>query len=148
MRRKKDDGDAFLGIVRLLADGSSQPILIANERVEIEYVNAAWEEQFGYSLAEVRGENPRLLQSGKTHRDVYDRMWRALHAEKMFQTDEVVDRKKDGTHFNLLTTIFPLRHKNCLLYVQILDERTERARVEAEEVRQQFARAGTPQNFF
>lgn len=129
-RRKGATAAADGGLFHLLADASAQPVLIANENVEIEYVNAAWEGLFGYSLDEVRGENPRILQSGKTPREVYERMWEALRAEKMFQSDEIVDKKKSGSFFNLLTTIFPLRHGERLFYIQILDDITERKRVE------------------
>src|SRR3989344_1498029 len=127
-----------VGAFRILADASPQPILIANEDIEIEYVNAAWEDQFGYSLDEVKGENPRILQSGRTLRDVYTRMWAALGSEKIFQSDEIIDKKKDGTLFNLLTTVIPLKRNNRLYYVQILDDITEKKRVE--EVRKKFLR--------
>lgn len=125
-----------LGFFHMLADSSTQPVIIANENVEIEYVNSAWEKQFGHSLDEVKGENPRILKSGETPDDVYKRMWSALRAEKMFQTDEIIDKKKDGTFFNLLTTIFPVKHNGILFYIQILDDITERKRVES--LRQKF----------
>ena len=143
--RKRVDEDSELGVFRILADGSEQPILITNEAVEIEYVNSAWQKQFGYAFAEVKGENPRMLQSGKTPREVYERMWKALRAERMFQSDEVIDKRRDGTHFNLLTTVFPIRHNGCLFYIQILDDITERKRVEA--LQQRFTRAGTNWKF-
>lgn len=141
-RRKKraPDSSESIGLFHMLADASLQPVLIANERAEIEYVNAAWEEQFGYSLDEVRGENPRILKSGRTPNAVYAHMWGSLTAEKMFQTDEIVDKRKDGTCFNLLTTIFPVRHSGLLFYIQILDNITERTRVEA--LQQKFVQNG------
>lgn len=139
-RDKKADIDADFGVFRMMADSSQQPILITNEEVEIAYVNKAWEEQLGYALAEIKGENPRILQSGKTPSEVYERMWKALRTEKMFQSDKVIDKKKDGTFFNLLTTIFSLRHNNRLFYIQILDDITERKRVD--ELRQKFVRTG------
>ncbi len=129
-KNRTEDAKRFKGVFSVLADAAAQPILIANEQAEIEYVNAAWQRQFDYSLEEVRGKNPRMLQSGQTPRNVYDRMWAALRAERMFQSDEIVDKRKDGTLFNLLTTIFPLRHGQQLFYVQILDDITERKRVE------------------
>lgn len=135
-RNKKTE----LGLFHVLADSSPQPIIIANENVEIEYVNTAWERQFGYSLEEVRGKNPRILKSGRTPDEVYGRLWTALKAEKMFQTNEIIDEKKDGTFFNLLTTIFPVRHNGILLYIQILDDITEKKRVES--LKQKFVRGG------
>lgn len=135
-KKRKTNPVENSGIFRMLADASPQPVLIANENAEIEYVNAAWERQFGYALSEVRGENPRMLQSGKTPREVYEHMWRALKSETIFQTDEVIDKRKDGSFFNLLTTIFPLRHADGIYYIQILDDITERKRVE--ELRKTF----------
>lgn len=129
-RRGKEDVDTAIGPLRLMTDASEEPMLIANERVEIVYVNEAWEKQFGYSLKEVRGENPRILQSGKTPREVYQRMWAALKAGTMFQTDEVIDKRKDGSFFNLLTTIFPLKRGGVIFYIQILADITERKRIE------------------
>lgn len=122
---------------RALADGSPQAILITDEKAAIVYVNAHWEKQFGYSLDEVRNQNPRMLQSGKTPREVYQRMWEVLHKDQIFQSDEIVDKKRDGTYFTLLTTILPARHKNKLFYIQILDDITERKRVES--LTQQFS---------
>ena len=128
-RRQTKDKDKQLGPLLVMADSSPQPILIANDRAEIEYVNAAWESLFGYSLLEVKGENPRMLKSGQTPKEVYARMWDTLNKGKLFQSDEIVDRKKDGSRFNLLTTIFPVIRGNNTFYVQILDDITEKKRV-------------------
>jgi len=125
-------------LFRMLADTINQPVLIANGEIEIEYVNEVWEKQFGYTLEEVRGENPRMLKSGKTPDVVYKKMWQALNDEKMFQTDEIIDKRKNGTFFNLLTTIFPARHEGSIFFIQILDDITERKRVEA--LRQKFSK--------
>lgn len=125
-------------LFRILADTASQPVLITNGEIEIEYVNEAWEKQFGYKLEEVRGENPRMLKSGKTPESVHKKMWQALNSEKMFQTDEVIDKRKDGTFFNLLTTIFPVRHGGNIFFIQILDDITEKKRVE--EFQQKFSK--------
>ncbi len=106
----------------VLADSSQQPVLIANEKIEIEYVNAAWEKQFGYMLDEVRGKTPWTIKSGATPLEVYTKMWGALGAGTMFQSDEIIDKRKDGSVFKLRTTIFPLRHNGALFYIQLLEE--------------------------
>ncbi len=118
-------------LLRMIADTVPQPVLIVNGEIEIEYVNEPWEKQFGYALDEVRGENPKMFNSGKTPIDVYKRMWAALNKETMFQTDEIVDMHKDGTFFNLLTTIFPVRHESNIFFVQILADITEKKEAEA-----------------
>jgi PAS domain S-box-containing protein len=139
---KKKHSDNAIQLFRMLADSSAQPVLIANEHVEIEYVNAVWERQFGYSLEEVRGENPRILQSGKTPREVYSRMWEALKIGTLFQSEDIVDRRKDGSFFNLLTTIFPLTHEGKRYYIQILADITERKQAKA--LKHTFAAAMRP----
>jgi PAS domain S-box-containing protein len=112
-----------------IADASLQAVLITNNDAEIEYANAVWLKQFGYSLSEIRGENPRKFKSGETPQYVYKKMWEALSRGMMFQSDEIIDKRKDGTYFNLLTTIFPVRHGNRTFYIQILDDITEKKRV-------------------
>ncbi len=129
--KRKSMDSSTIGMFRILADGSQQPVLITNDRAEIQYVNSAWEKQFGYDLKEVKGQNPRILQSGKTPQEVHEKMWKVLKSEKMFQSDEIIDKKKTGEFFNLLTTILPLRHQGRLFYIQMLDDITERKRVEA-----------------
>lgn len=123
------NAEESLALFHVFADSSAQPMLIANANIEIEYVNAAWEEQFGYELQDVIGQNPRVLQSGKTPREVYVRMWESLRSGRMFQSDEIVDKRKDGTFFTLLTTIFPVTHNGYLFYIQMLDDAAQRDRV-------------------
>lgn len=106
---------------RVLADAIKQPILVTNDKVQIEYVNGAWEEQFGYTFREVKGKNPRIFQSGKTPHEVYAKGWGDLRSGKMFQTDKVIDRRKDGTDFKITMTVFPMTSNGKLYYVQILD---------------------------
>ncbi len=120
-----------LGPIRLVADAAAQPILITNSDVEIIYVNFFWEEQFGYSLDEVHGKNPRIFKSDKTPNDVYMRMWKTFESHKLFQSDKIIDKKSDGTYFNLLTTIFQLQYGERIFYIQVLDDITEKKRVQA-----------------
>lgn len=135
---KKSLKDSYsLEFFQMLANSASLPVLIVNGEIEIEYVNEAWEKQFGYTLEEVRGQNPRMLKSGKTPEVVYKKMWQALNTEKLFQTDEIIDKRKDGTFFTLLTTIFSVRHNGNMFFIQILDDITEKKRTE--ELRKKFS---------
>ncbi len=120
--RAKKSANGY-SLFRALANAISQPVLIANENAEIVYVNSQWEKHFGYSCAEVRGKNPRMLQSGKTPQAVYDTMWKMLNAGTMFQSDEIIDKRKDGSTFTLRTTMFPVRHGGRVSYVQIFQEK-------------------------
>lgn len=113
-----------LGPLRDVADGMMQPVLIINKESEIQYVNHAWEKQFGYTCDEVYGNYTRILKSGKSSQEEYERLWRTLKAGGLFQSDSIIDEKKDGTLFTLFTIIFPVSYGNRTFYVQIIEERT------------------------
>lgn len=122
--------DAFykksIEFLKSCAEVSHQPTLITNSDVEIVYVNEAWQKQFGYKLEEVQGQNPRVFNSSKTEQSEYTAMWRALMADTIFQSEKIIDQRKDGTCFNLLTTIFPVQHGNRKFYIQILNDITDK----------------------
>jgi len=115
-----------LSMIKTYSEASSQPTLITNSDIEIVYVNTAWQKEFGYSLEEMLGEHPPFLKSGKTPQSEYDRMWKILKDDALFQSDKIIDRRKDGTYFTLRTTIFQVRHGNRKFYIQILNDATEK----------------------
>jgi len=123
-RRLDKNHKESVAVFQMIADASPQSVLITNQDAEIEYVNDIWQKQFGYSPEEVLGQHTRMFQSGKTAPVVYERMWKELHANTLFQSDEIIDKRKDGTFFNLITTIFPVMHGNRTFYIQILDDIT------------------------
>lgn len=125
-----------LTLLKTCAETIYQPVLITTGDIEIVYVNSAWQKEFGYALEEVQGQNPRMFKSGKTPVEEYKAMWKALGSDKLFQSDRIIDKRKDGTHLNLLTTIFPVHHGNRRFYIQILSEITEKKEVST--LRQSF----------
>ena len=123
-RQKKNnkDPDHAINMMRICADSSSQPMLVADEESLIVYVNAAWEKQFGYVLDEVQNKSTKMLASGKTEPHVYKTMWQALDNGKLFQTSEVIDKRKDGSLFSMQTTIFIMEPGDIKYFVQVLEE--------------------------
>lgn len=103
-------------------NNSPHPILIADETGVIQFVNTEWEKLFGYTLSEVQGSHTRMLGSSETSKEVYEDLWNALSKERMFQTDTIFDKKKDGSIFQMRTTIFTLRYGSSVYYVQVLEE--------------------------
>ncbi len=62
------------------------------------YVNEAFTRITGYSLEEVLGKTPRILQGAKTSRVELDKVWNALsHWESV--TVQVINYRKDGSEF-------------------------------------------------
>jgi len=59
---------------------SPTAVVITDVLGNIEYVNSKFTELTGYSLAEVLGQNPRLLKSGETSPEEYQQLWATILA--------------------------------------------------------------------
>ncbi len=84
--------------IRLLSQAIQQSpvsVIITDAAAKIEYVNPAFEKITGFSADEVMGQNPNILQSGRTHKDLYEVMWGALTTKNAWQ-GEMQNRRKDG----------------------------------------------------
>ena len=116
---------------------SSEPILITTPDGLITYVNPAWEKLTGYKISEVEGKNPSILASGRTPKKVYKDMWRALIAGKAFDTESIINKKKNGNEYSIHTTIYPvLRNGKTSFYVQLQHDISEKKKLE--ELRKEF----------
>jgi diguanylate cyclase (GGDEF)-like protein/PAS domain S-box-containing protein len=87
---------------------SPENIFITDLAANIEYVNAAFLSNTGYSREEIIGKNPRFLQSGKTPGQLYAGLWHALLQGEVWQ-GEFFNRRKDGTEFMVAAVISPVR---------------------------------------
>ena len=74
---------------------SGEAIMITDAANRIVTVNAAFTRLTGYTLDEVRGENPRILAAQRTPAETYRAMWSALQESGYWQ-GELWDRSKDG----------------------------------------------------
>ncbi|MEI6033246.1 MAG: CHASE domain-containing protein [Verrucomicrobiae bacterium] len=86
---------------------AAEAIFITNAKGQIQYVNPAFVSMTGYSREEAIGQNPRILKSGIHDASFYREMWKALLGGKTWQGN-LVNRKKDGTHFTEESTISPM----------------------------------------
>jgi len=120
----KENAEEVFSRVSDCLTNAVQPTLVADDDCGIRYVNHAWEELFGYTLAEVKGKETKLLASSKTDPAIYKEMWECLNKRHMFQSDTIIDKKKDGSLFSLKTTIFSIKLGETYFFVQILEEIT------------------------
>jgi diguanylate cyclase (GGDEF)-like protein/PAS domain S-box-containing protein len=81
-----------------------EAILITAADGTIVDVNEAFEHITGYSSAEVLGNNPRLLSSGRHDKQFYAALWRNLR-EKGYWFGEIWNRRKNGEPYVAMQTI-------------------------------------------
>ncbi|OIR10761.1 cyclic di-GMP phosphodiesterase Gmr [mine drainage metagenome] len=115
----------------LAVEQSPNSIVITDLDAKIEYANANFIRVTGYSLAELIGENPRIMQSGKTPKSTYEEMWAHLASGESWQ-GELCNKRKDGTEYFESVLISPVRQADGRLthYLAIKEDITEKKRTE------------------
>jgi len=112
-------------------EASSDGIIITDTDAKIIYVNPKWESITGYKLSEVHGKNPNIFKSEKTHSHVFEEMWKALKNNKDFYTDELVNKRKDGSEYSTELAVAPITESGkTLYYVGITTDITKRKEVD------------------
>ena len=113
-------------------ENSGEAMLIADRHNRIVNVNAAFIEQTGYTLDDVRGQNPNMLSSGQTPPETYAEMWRCLQASS-YWSGELWDRKKTGEVYPKDVSISAIRDAagDVAFYVASFADISERKSNEA-----------------
>ncbi|MDO8312812.1 MAG: PAS domain S-box protein [Sideroxyarcus sp.] len=110
----------------LAVEQSPNSIVITDLDANIEYANAAFVKTTDYSLAEAIGQNPRILQSGKTPKASYDDLWAHLTRGEVWK-GEFINRRKDGSEYIESVLISPVRQPDGRVtnYLAIKENITE-----------------------
>jgi two-component system cell cycle sensor histidine kinase/response regulator CckA len=110
---------------------ASEIVVITDRKGDILYVNPALEIISGYKKAELIGQNPRILKSGKHDRAFYRSLWDTLISGKVWK-GRFVNRKKDGSFYEEDATITPIKDArgDITNYVAVKRDVTEEIRKE------------------
>ncbi|MCC8987744.1 MAG: response regulator, partial [Candidatus Contendobacter sp.] len=117
----------------LAVEQSPDSILITDLDANIEYVNEAFIRNTGYTREEVIGQNPRILQSGKTPPETFRKLWDALTSGQPWK-GELHNRRKDGGEYVEFALVTPLRQPDGRIthYVAVQEDVTEKKRIAKE----------------
>ena len=96
-----------LSLFREQAEEAERAILITDSEGTIEYVNPAFEHLTGYTAAEARGRNPRILKSSQQDEQFYRELWKTITAEEVWEA-ELTNRTKHGELFEVKQKIIPI----------------------------------------
>ena len=138
-QKQAEESEATLRKLSLAIEQSSQSIVITKLDGAIEYVNEAFMQITGYSLDELIGKNPRVLQSGHTPPETYTAMWAALTQGHPWK-GELINCRKDGTEYAEFAIITPLRQPDGTIshFVAVKDDITEKKRLGVELERHRY----------
>jgi len=116
--RDVTEEDKSLGELKLLQEVFLQlrdAVLITDANVgdpegpDIKFANPAFLQMTGYSLEELLGKSPKILQGPKTDKEVLFRLKKALLKGEDFR-GEAVNYRKDGTEYIVNWGIAPVRN--------------------------------------
>jgi two-component system NtrC family sensor kinase len=93
--------------LHLAIEQSLNMVIITDVDGNIEYVNPEYTRTTGYSIEELIGENPRILKTGYTSKETYEKLWHSIsNGEKWVGTFK--NKKKNGKYFRVSATISPV----------------------------------------
>ncbi len=107
--REKAERIAF--VLKRAIEHSPTAVLITNTDAVIEYVNPKFTSVTGYTLEDAVGQKPSFLQSGRTSREKYDRIWETILAGGQWE-GELYNKRKNGEFYWSFESILPLRDDN------------------------------------
>ncbi len=114
-------------------DQVREGIVVTDSEGTIEYVNPAVQAITGYEVAELIGQNPRILSSGQMPAEHYTELWDTIRGGGTWN-GRFINRRKDGSLYEEETTISPVRDEdgNIVQYVGVKRDISERTRMEAQ----------------
>lgn len=100
-----------LTMAKEVFDSTGQGIIVTNPSGEILSVNPAFTVLTGFLEEEVIGENPNILSAGKQDKTFYDKMWKTISTEGLWQ-GEVWNKRKNGEEYLQLLTISAVKDQS------------------------------------
>ncbi len=115
-----------LGIER-----STDVVFLTDREGEIQYVNPAFEQVYGYTAEEAVGSTPRIIKSGLLAREVYEQFWSTL-LDKQVVTGEIINKSKHGKLLTMDVSANPVLDNNGEVIGYLAVQRDVTKRVETE----------------
>lgn len=109
-----DDIESNLDVFRSALSATADGVVITDNQGNIRWVNPAYEKLTGYSITEVKNNNPRILKSGKQNPAFYKELWDTILAGKVW-SGELWNKRKDGVIYLEEQSITPVISGNGVI---------------------------------
>ena len=114
-----------------MVEQSSDSIIYTDLEYNIIYVNKSFESLFGYSLKELDGKKPDILNAEKQADTIQTDIYQSVSQDQVFE-GESLNRKKDGTIFLCQYQVSPIKNKEGTIIGYMGSQRDITARKTAE----------------
>ena len=127
----RKQADAELQLQGSALRAAANAIVITDSKGDVVWANPAFTKLTGYEVSEVLGKNPRVLKSGQHDAAFYRLMWETIRAGLVW-SDEIVNRRKDGSLYTEEMTITPVGSDAGVIthFIAIQQDITARKQVE------------------
>ncbi len=132
MTEQKRNQDA-LRQLSLAVEQSPSSVVITDPQGNISYVNRKFTECTGYSLQEVLGQNPRLLNARQCPTELYRNLWSTITQGRVWH-GEFCNKKKNGEIYWESATITPMTNPNGEIthFLALKEDITEKRALESQ----------------
>ncbi len=139
---KKKERETRIQILTNAVEQTADSIIITDRDGIIEYVNPAFESTTGYTMKELEGLTPRIINSGVHDRGFYENLWATILSGKVFRTI-MANKKKNGEIFFAEQTITPMWGPTGTIshFVTVIKDVTEQRKLQEQQFQMSLARA-------
>ena len=104
-----------LSLQEAALNSTANAIVITDKDGIIQWANPAFSQMTGYAIEEAIGRSPKdLVSSGVHAREFYKVMWDTIRSGQVWR-GEIVNKRKDGTHYTEEMTITPVSGKDKVI---------------------------------
>ncbi len=133
--RKK--AEKTLRFLSLVTEQISDAVITTNLAYEITYANQAFQHLYGYSVEEILGRSPEILNVESTSEKIQNDIYQAVSSGGIWR-GELLNRKKDGSTFHCGLLVFPLHDENGKIFAYTGIQRDISERKNAEQEKERF----------
>jgi PAS domain S-box-containing protein len=139
---KRKERDTQFQILTSAVEQTADSIIITDRGGIIEYVNPAFESTTGYTMNELRGLTPRIINSGVHDQAFYHNLWATILAGNVFRAT-MANKKKNGEIFFAEQTITPMFGPTGIIthFVTVIKDVTEQRKLQEQQFQMSLARA-------
>ena len=111
-----------LQLASVIIESTAEGVMITDAEAKIQSVNPGFTRITGYSLDEVRGNNPSVLSSGRHEGSYYQEMWQSLAESGQWHGD-IWNRRKSGEIYPQWLSISAIKSNDEVVhYVGVLSD--------------------------